>query len=354
MIWYHRPMSQIDPNSPPPKTTPKARFVEIDEDRAGQRIDNFLLASLKGVPKSRIYRILRKGEVRVNKGRIKPSYRLQAGDTVRIPPIRQAESEAPKAPGAQVLARIKASILVEEKGFLVMSKPSGIAVHGGSGLNYGVIEALRALWPDAPYLELVHRLDRETSGCLLIAKRRSILREMHRLLRTESREKGRAENRGESSESLTDGMDKRYLALLMGRWEGGERRVDMPLLKNTLRSGERVVTVNPEGKAALSLFRPVTRYADATLVEVSLLTGRTHQIRVHAAAIGHPIAGDQKYGNEAFNRDMKAQGLRRLFLHARTLAFALDLEGHDQPYRFSAPLGEELEAVLDGLKRRTE
>ena len=320
-----------------PETRPKAQFVEIDEDRAGQRIDNFLLASLKGVPKTRVYRILRKGEVRVNKGRIKASYRLQEGDMVRIPPIRQSEPEAAAAPGARVLARIDASILAEEKGFLVLNKPSGLAVHGGSGLNYGVIEALRALRPDAPYLELVHRLDRETSGCLLVAKRRSVLREMHRLLREKSQGK-----------SQTDGIDKRYLALLRGRWEGGERKVDAPLLKNTLRSGERVVTVSPEGKESLSLFRPVARNAEATLVEVRLLTGRTHQIRVHAASIGHPIAGDEKYGDEQFNREMKAKGLRRLFLHAHFLGFSL--EGHEQAYQFSAPLDEELEAVLDRLE----
>ena len=320
-----------------PETRSKAQFVEIDEDRAGQRIDNFLLASLKGVPKTRVYRILRKGEVRVNKGRIKPSYRLQEGDMVRIPPIRQSEPEAAAAPGARVLARIDASILAEEKGFLVLNKPSGLAVHGGSGLNYGVIEALRALRPDAPYLELVHRLDRETSGCLLVAKRRSVLREMHRLLREKSQGK-----------SQTDGIDKRYLALLRGRWEGGERKVDAPLLKNTLRSGERVVIVSPEGKESLSLFRPVARNAEATLVEVRLLTGRTHQIRVHAASIGHPIAGDEKYGDEEFNREMKSKGLRRLFLHAHFLGFSL--EGHEQAYQFSAPLDEELEAVLDRLE----
>lgn len=335
-------MSQSDTKSTAvednaPETRLKARFVDIDEDRAGQRIDNFLLANLKGVPKSRVYRILRKGEVRVNKGRIKASYRLQEGDTVRIPPIRLADEEAPVSPGAHVLARIDANILAEEKGFLVLNKPSGIAVHGGSGLNYGVIEALRALRPDAPYLELVHRLDRETSGCLLIAKRRSVLRELHRLLREKS-----------LGESQSDGMEKRYLALLMGRWEGGERRVDKPLLKNTLRSGERVVTVNPEGKEALSLFRPVKRYADATLAEVSLMTGRTHQIRVHAATIGHPIAGDEKYGDESFNREMKAKGLRRLFLHAHSLGFSL--EGHEQAYQFSAPLDKELEAVLNRLE----
>ena len=335
-------MSQSDIKSASEKsdasgTRQKARFVEIDEDRAGQRIDNFLLASLKGVPKTRVYRILRKGEVRVNKGRIKASYRLQEGDMVRIPPIRMADEEAPVSPGAHVLARIEASIIGEEKGFLVLNKPSGIAVHGGSGLNYGVIEALRVLRPDAPYLELVHRLDRETSGCLLIAKRRSVLREMHRLLREKS-----------LGESQGDGIKKRYLALLKGRWEGEERRVDAPLLKNTLRSGERVVTVSPEGKESLSLFRPVARNKEATLVEVSLMTGRTHQIRVHAASIGHPIAGDEKYGDESFNREMKGKGLRRLFLHAHSLVFSL--ENHDKPYSFFAPLGKELESVLDNLE----
>ncbi len=321
------PMTQIPPQ--------KARIVEVDDDRAGQRIDNFLLASLKGVPKSRVYRMLRKGEVRVNKGRIKASYRLQSGDAVRIPPLRVAEEPSPANPGARVLARIEASILTEEKGFLVLNKPSGIAVHGGSGLSYGVIEALRALRPDAPYLELVHRLDRETSGCLLIATRRSVLRELHRLLRGE-------------------GMDKRYLALVKGQWSGGEkgeRRVDAPLLKNTLKSGERVVTVHPEGKPAVSLFRPVRRFADATLVEVKLLTGRTHQIRVHAASIGHPIAGDEKYGDAAFNRQMKEHGLRRLFLHARSLAFPLEALEGGQVHEFSAPLGEELEALLAALPR---
>lgn len=319
------------------KSGVKARFVEIDDDRAGQRIDNFLLAELKGVPKSRVYRIVRKGEVRVNKGRIKVSYRLKEGDTVRIPPIRLPDREEATAPGAHVLARIDASILAEEKNFLVLNKPSGIAVHGGSGLNYGVIEALRALRPEAPYLELIHRLDRDTSGCLLIAKRRSLLREMHRLLREKS-----------LGISQDDGMEKRYLALLKGRWEGEERRVDAPLLKNTLRSGERVVTVSPEGKESLSIFRPVVRNDVATLVEVRIMTGRTHQIRVHAASIGHPIAGDEKYGDEGFNREMKARGLRRLFLHAHFLGFSL--EGVDEPYKFSAPLDGELEALLENLE----
>ena len=326
-------------NAPDAQTRPKAYIVEVDDDRAGQRIDNFLIGCLKGVPKSRIYRMFRKGEVRVNKGRIKASYRLKAGDAVRVPPVWQPEPTAVATPGAHVLERIEQSILMEEKGFLVLNKPSGIAVHGGSGLNYGVIEALRAMRPEAPYLELVHRLDRDTSGCLIIAKRRSVLRELHRLLR---------ENKG---------MEKTYLALVKGGWSGGERCVDAPLLKNTLKSGERVVVVSQEGKSALSLFRPVTHFTshhkDTTLVEVSLLTGRTHQIRVHAASIGHPIAGDEKYGDEAFNRHMKQQNLRRLFLHAREIAFSLPEAGSDQrkTYRISAPLGQELDAVLENLSK---
>ncbi len=315
-----------------PAAAPKVQYVQIDEDRAGQRIDNFLLSFLKGVPKSRIYRILRKGEVRVNKGRIKASYRLQAGDDVRIPPVRLGEPSKMKAPGQRVLSLIENSILVEEKGFLVLNKPSGLAVHGGSGLNYGVIEALRALRPDAPYLELVHRLDRDTSGALIIAKKRSVLRELHALLRGEHGEK----------------MEKKYLALVKGRWEGGKRRVDAPLLKNTLKSGERVVRVSEEGKSALSLFKPVTIYSNASLVEVGLLTGRTHQIRVHADSIGCPIAGDEKYGDEAFNRSMKDFGLNRLFLHAESVAFYLSAS--DKQYFIEAPLSAELKKVLKKLE----
>ena len=314
-----------------PHMTTKVQIVQIDEERAGQRIDNFLLSKLKGVPKSRIYRLLRKGEIRVNKGRIKAHYRLEAGDEVRIPPVRMGEPAEAAAPGSRVLSLIEDSILMEEKGFLVINKPSGIAVHGGSGLSYGVIEALRALRPEAPYLELVHRLDRETSGVLIIAKKRSVLRELHRLLRGEE-----------------GGMDKRYLALVKGHWKGGERRVDAPLLKNTLKSGERMVTVNKEGKLALSLFRPVTLYPDASLVEVSLLTGRTHQIRVHAASIGYPIAGDEKYGDEEFNRIMKDKGLRRLFLHARSVSFRLS--GSETDYHIHAPLSDELKRVLNQLE----
>jgi 23S rRNA pseudouridine955/2504/2580 synthase len=326
----HKLLSFAAMTSQEPETSPKVQFVDITPERAGQRIDNFLITFLKGVPKTRIYRMLRKGEVRVNKGRIKATYRLTVGDSVRIPPVRVAEKGDKVPVGDKVLRRIEASILREEKGFLILNKPSGIAVHGGSGVSYGVIEALRALRPEAPFLELVHRLDRDTSGCLIIAKRRSVLRELHRLLRE-------------------DGMDKRYLALLKGAWQGGVRRVDVPLLKNTLRSGERMVKVAPEGKPALSLFRPITIYGQATLAEVELKTGRTHQIRVHAAHMGHPIAGDEKYGDEAFNREMREQGLTRLFLHARSLAFRLP--GIDEEIRVTAPLDPALERLLDRLEK---
>jgi len=316
-------------NSQSIESPTSVQWVEIDPERAGQRIDNFLLASLKGVPRSRIYRMLRKGEVRVNKGRVKATYRLIAGDSVRIPPVRTAEVPENLPPSDRVLRLIEESILMEGKGFLILNKPSGIAVHGGSGLSYGVIEAIRALRPEADFLELVHRLDRDTSGCLIIAKRRSVLRELHSLLRT-------------------GGMDKRYLALVKGKWRGGEKRVDAPLLKNTLRSGERVVKVSEEGKTALSIFRPVATFESATLVEVVLKTGRTHQIRVHAASIGHPVAGDEKYGDEAFNRELREMGLKRLFLHARFLAFRLpELEGD---VRVEAPLPPELETFLERLK----
>lgn len=309
------------------------QWVDIDAELEGQRIDNFLVTRLKGVPRSLIYRILRRGEVRVNRGRIKPSYRLQAGDQVRIPPLRVSETEEPVRPGRQTVNAVEAGILYEDAGLLVLNKPSGLAVHGGSGVNYGVIEALRAMRPDAPFLELVHRLDRETSGCLIIAKKRSHLRRLHAMLRPEGEE----------------GMEKYYLALVRGRWQGGTRTIDAPLRKNTLRSGERMVCVASDGKPSQSVFTPLVRYADATLMQVRLLTGRTHQARVHAAHAGHPIAGDEKYGDETFNRTMAVRGLARLFLHAERLRFAHP--GSGEPLEVSAPLESRLQAVLARLEK---
>ena len=303
-------------------------WLQVGPEDAGQRIDNYLLRQLKGVPKSRIYRLLRKGEVRVNKGRIKPEYRVQSGDQVRIPPLRQAE-RASSSPAEGLVSRIEAAILYEDERLLVLNKPAGVAVHGGSGIRHGVIEALRAARPTAPMLELVHRLDRDTSGCLVIAKKRSALRNLHQLLRE-------------------GGMDKRYLALVQGDWPGATRTVTAPLNKNQLKGGERFVTVDAEGKAARTLFRPLTRFAGATLLDVELDTGRTHQIRVHGAHIGHPLAGDEKYGDPAFNKAMREMGLRRLFLHATALGFREPDREHE--VHVSAPLPDDLRLVLDCLE----
>ncbi len=308
-------------------SVPSAQFLTIDGERAGQRVDNFLLAFLKGVPKSMIYRIIRKGEVRVNKGRVKPIYRLKEGDVVRVPPVRVSDKTM-EAPGRGLLNYLEKSILYEDEGLLVINKPSGVAVHGGSGISYGVIEAMRALRPKQKSIDLVHRLDRDTSGCLILTKKRSALRRLHEMLR-----EGR--------------VDKRYLALCKGRWEGGARMVDASLKKNTLRSGERVVEVDPMGKEALSRFIPQQLFKSATLMEIKLFTGRTHQIRVHAAHIHHPIAGDEKYGDRSFDRDMKALGVSRLFLHAQKLRFSWPDEG--QTLEVSAPLDPMLARVLERL-----
>jgi 23S rRNA pseudouridine955/2504/2580 synthase len=301
----------------------------IENDRAGQRIDNFLLATLKGVPRSHIYRILRRGEVRVNKGRIKASYRLQEGDAVRIPPIRVATRDEKARPGERLIQQLERSILHEDRRILVLNKPSGVAVHGGSGLNYGIIEALRLLRPDERQLELVHRLDRDTSGCLLVAKRRSALRTLHELLRG-------------------NGVDKRYVALVAGRWEQERMKVDAPLLKNQLKSGERMVTVDPKGKPALTHFKVMEHLPGATLLEARLITGRTHQLRVHLAHLGTPILGDQKYGDVASIEMTRELGLKRLFLHAEAVSFNWPDESERQ--RFQAPLEPSLEQLLEKLR----
>lgn len=310
-----------------------ARQVEIDAGHDGQRLDNFLMTALKGVPKTHIYRIVRKGEVRINKGRVKPDYRLKSGDIVRIPPLRTA--------GAEIRARLTAPqaaadfewlterIVYEDEALIALDKPSGLAVHGGSGVSLGLIEALRALRPQARFLELVHRLDRDTSGCLLVAKKRAALVGLHAQLR--------------------DGkFDKRYLALIKGPWTGGARRVEATLVKHERPSGERRVRVAAEGKDSASRFSPSRRYTDATLVEVRLLTGRTHQARVHAAHIGQPIAGDDKYGDGEFNQRLRALGLKRLFLHAASLGFAHPV--HGEKLWIEAPLPAELVQLLGRLK----
>ncbi|TDV41300.1 ribosomal large subunit pseudouridine synthase C [Pseudomonas graminis] len=304
-------------NLTPP--TPGVRLVEVAPEFAGQRIDNFLITYLKGVPKTLIYRILRKGEVRVNKGRIKPEYKLQAGDVVRVPPVRVPERDEPVPVAQGLLQRLEAAIVHEDKGLIVLNKPAGIAVHGGSGLSFGVIEAFRQLRPDAKELELVHRLDRDTSGLLMIAKKRSMLRHLHEQLRG-------------------DGVDKRYMALVRGNWPTAQKQVRAPLLKSNLRSGERMVEVNDEGKEALTLFKVLRRFGGfATMVEARPITGRTHQIRVHALHAGHCIAGDPKYGDEDFSREIRDLGGKRLFLHAYALTVPLPDGGE---LKVEAPVDE--------------
>ncbi|HET8552453.1 MAG TPA: RluA family pseudouridine synthase [Gammaproteobacteria bacterium] len=306
-----------------------ARHAVAGAEDAGQRIDNFLFRTLKGVPKGHVYRLLRTGQVRVNGRRVKPTRRLEDGDDIRIPPVQQASAQPP-ARGIQDLSWLKDCIIYEDDSLLVLNKPAGLAVHGGSGLSLGAIEALRALRPQAPYLELVHRLDRDTSGCLLIAKRRSRLRAMHELLRN-----------GE--------VEKKYLALLSGRLNDAGA-VDVALRKHQIAGGERRVHVDETGKAAETHFKPLTIYEQGTLVEARISTGRTHQIRVHAAHLGHPVAGDDKYGEHETNREWRRLGLKRMFLHAASIGFTAPW--NDVPLAFDAPLGEELKALLDRLEER--
>ncbi len=306
----------------------RVRFVEVDDERAGQRLDNFLKLHLKGVPKTRIYRIIRKGEVRVNKGRVTADYRLAAGDNVRIPPVRMAEKAPAPSPSAGMSGAIEQSIMYEDDALLVVNKPSGMAVHGGSGVSLGVIEALRAMRPESRFLELVHRLDRDTSGCLLIAKKRSMLKHLHVQMQS-----GKTE--------------KIYQLLVTGRWPNRRQTVKAPLLKNTLRSGERIVVVHPEGKASVTHFQVLERLDGCTLVEARLETGRTHQIRVHSRHVGCPIIGDEKYGDDEVNKTMKRQGVRRLFLHAARLKVQLP---DRREMVFEAPLPEDLCEGLQQLR----
>ena len=304
---------------------PQVAFVEITEDNCDQRLDNFLITRLKGVPKSHIYRIVRKGEVRVNKGRVDVKYRLVTGDIVRIPPIRVAERSEESYVPQGLQAALQQGILFEDEGFLIVNKPAGFAVHGGSGVSSGIIEGLRLIRPEAHFLELVHRLDKDTSGCLLIAKKRSALRKLQELFRNSQ-------------------IQKTYQALLSGQWIRKKLLVTAPLLKNTSKGGERVVVISQSGKAAETLFTRLKLFRNATLVEASPKTGRTHQIRVHAASLGHPIVGDERYGVDDVNKVFKNKGYKRMFLHANTLKFQHPVTGILM--NISAPLPSQLENLL--------
>jgi 23S rRNA pseudouridine955/2504/2580 synthase len=306
-------------------------MVRVEPDRAGQRLDNFLLGQLKGAPRSLVYKLVRSGQVRVNGGRAKAERRLEAGDEVRIPPVRIDDPADKGSPARGLLEAMEASIVFEDARLLAINKPSGIASHGGSGVSFGVIETLRSLRPGQP-LELVHRLDRDTSGLMVLAKKRSALTELQALLR----------------EDHGAGIEKRYLALLLGRLPDGTLSVDAPLHVGLRQGGERHVQVNGNGKPSLSHFKVIERIGGQSYCEVRIETGRTHQIRVHARHLGHPVAGDDKYGDEAANKRLRDNaGLKRLFLHASTLSFALDRG--KTPYLLNAPLVPELATVLDRL-----
>lgn len=325
---YERRATTSKERSDEPESVTRVRKIEVSADEAGQRIDNFLLCHFKSVPRSRVYRLLRRGEVRVNGRRAKPDYRLAAGDRIRLPPVRtRAARSGPHVPAA-LIERINRAIVHEDDDLLVVNKPAGLAVHGGSGLDFGVIEVLRAARPEES-LELVHRLDRETSGCLLVARRRPALRTLHALLREGA-------------------VEKRYLALLAGQWQLGRKRIDVPLKTRQLQGGERVVKAHASGKSSATRFRPVHFYGKrATLMEVEIETGRTHQIRVHAAYAGHPVAGDDKYGERKWNESLRKLGFDRMFLHAQTVSFTWPETGRE--FTASAPLDDELKAVLDRL-----
>lgn len=306
------------------------RLVTVADDRDGQRIDNWLVGQLKGVPKSLIYRILRTGQVRINGKRAKPDARVSGGDEVRIPPVRVAEPSASGAPPPGLIARVEQAIVFEDRDFLVLDKPAGVASHGGSGVAFGAIEALRAARPNET-LELAHRLDRDTSGVLVLTRRRSALTALQERIRA-----------GE--------ITKQYLALLGGTPTRARFDVNAPLRKSVLQGGERMVRVDPAGKPALTTFKVIERFAGASLAEVTLHTGRTHQIRVHAQHAGCALAGDEKYGTRELNQRLReTAGLKRLFLHAARFEFERD----GKTYSFSAPLAPELAAVLENLPRAT-
>jgi len=320
---------------PEGQTREAVRHVAVSADQAGVRLDNFLTRLLAGVPRSRIFRIVRRGEVRVNGKRASPETRLKEGDSVRVPPVSLPSPDAPP-PVARVprslIETVRDAIISENERLIVVNKPAGIAVHGGSGVSFGIIEALRAARPEET-LELVHRLDRDTSGCLLVARKPAALRVLHAMMRDGEVEKG-------------------YLALVKGPWDLGKKRIDVPLNTEGRVGGERTVRVQAGGKSAVSTFSPVQFFRNvASMVEVDLDTGRTHQIRVHATHVGHPVAGDEKYGDKDFNARMREEGLDRMFLHSHRISFDWPNGGD---FSASAPLPKDLAAVLDALGESTQ
>ena len=302
------------------------QFFEVTADYAGQRLDNFLLARLKGVPKSLIYRVIRKGEVRVNKGRAKPERKLEAGEIVRVPPMRTREVEL-VAPSQGLVNTLSDAVLYDDNGLMIINKPSGLAVHGGSGINIGMIETLRQAY-NAPYLELVHRLDRDTSGCVMVARKRSMLKYLQDGLR----------NKGV--------IQKRYLALVEGHWPKSLSVVDVPLKRCEYPNGERIVRVSAEGKESETHFKVVQYFDGCTLIAAKPLTGRTHQIRVHAQHAGHALVGDEKYASSELNKVMRSKGFKRLFLHAYNLGLSLPDES---TLSVSAPLPYDLRRPLEAM-----
>ena len=325
-------MTVTEPTPKAAEAMTSVRIITVPADRAGQRLDNFLLGQLKGAPRSLIYKLVRSGQVRVNGGRAKAERKLEGGDEVRVPPVRLNEEGDKAGPPAAFMKRLEDAIVFEDDRLLALNKPSGVASHGGSGISFGAIETLRALRPGKT-LELVHRLDRDTSGLLIVAKKRSALSELQALLR----------------EDHGSGIRKHYLTLLVGRMPDGTMTVDAPLHVGLRQGGERHVQVNPIGKESISHFKVLERKGGHSYCEVRIETGRTHQIRVHAQHLGHPVAGDDKYGDPDVNKRLRDQiGLKRLFLHAASLEFALD--AGKTPYLLNAPLAEELTEVLNRLK----
>lgn len=302
------------------------RKVTVDPDDEGQRIDNYLQRVTGGLPRSKLYKMIRKGELRINSGRVKPEYRVKAGDLIRIPPIFVEEKAPIQGVSPRLASLLKQSVIYEDDALLVLNKPAGLAVHGGSGVNIGLIESMRQIRPDARCLELVHRLDRDTSGCLMIAKKRSMLRRLHANLREGH-------------------IKKHYQALVAGRWDKRVNEINAPLVKNQLASGERYVKVQEDGKRSITRFSVARASSKASLLDINLLTGRTHQIRVHTQYAGHSIIGDVKYGDHALNQQFKANGHSRLFLHAAKLVFRTPVD--DTLVEVVAPLDDAFTAVLD-------